>query len=381
MAINHADATRARDHGDGAAIAFYISGHGLGHLAQLAPIIDAVAKSDKHLAIHVISNIEPEKIRARLRTSSELTLHQSETDVGMAMHSALRVDVESTIDRYLAFHRDWDHRLAVEIARLESINAVTVVSNVGYLPLAAAQALGINNIALSSLNWADTLAHYCSNFAEIIPIINQARYIYNRAAAFVQPSPSVPAPHFNNCRPVNCIVRRGRAMRASLCEQTGIDPSDHIGVISPGGIDMTMDLREWHIGDNWSWLVPEDAKTNSDRFISQSKSSLDFPDLLASCDTVICKPGYGIFTEAASSQTAVLYLSRDDWPEQPVLIDWLEQHGRCAELSQDAFVNGKVIDLIESVCALPPGAPFCANGAAQTLELLTPLLTGAAVKR
>ena len=50
-------------------------------------------------------------------------------------------------------------------------------------------------------------------------------------------------------------------------------------------------------------------------------------DLIRSCDVLLTKPGYGAFTEAACNGTSVLYVARDDWPEEPWLSRWLVAHG------------------------------------------------------
>ena len=42
---------------------------------------------------------------------------------------------------------------------------------------------------------------------------------------------------------------------------------------------------------------------------------MNFADLLASSDALLCKPGYGSFVEAASCGVPVLYVARPDWPE------------------------------------------------------------------
>jgi hypothetical protein len=46
-------------------------------------------------------------------------------------------------------------------------------------------------------------------------------------------------------------------------------------------------------------------------------------DLLRSVDAVIAKPGYGTFAEAACNATPLLYVRRQEWPEQDCLIEWL----------------------------------------------------------
>ena len=67
---------------------------------------------------------------------------------------------------------------------------------------------------------------------------------------------------------------------------------------------------------------------------------MDFTDLVRSVDAVLTKPGYGTFTEAAFNGTPVLYVRRDDWPEQDCLIEWLETNACCREAALAAVSGG-----------------------------------------
>ena len=86
---------------------------------------------------------------------------------------------------------------------------------------------------------------------------------------------------------------------------------------------------------------------------SSKHCTMNFSDLLASSDALICKPGYGSFVEAASCGVPVLYVNRADWPEAPALIAWLQQHGLCREVSRDALEQGKIAEALEEIWNAP----------------------------
>ncbi len=71
---------------------------------------------------------------------------------------------------------------------------------------------------------------------------------------------------------------------------------------------------------------------------------MSVPELLASADLVITKPGYGTFVEAACHGVPVLYLERPDWPEAPALCDWLEAQGAGERLSSGAQAMGAQLE-------------------------------------
>jgi UDP-N-acetylglucosamine:LPS N-acetylglucosamine transferase len=102
---------------------------------------------------------------------------------------------------------------------------------------------------------------------------------------------------------------------------------------------------------------------------------MDFSDLLASSDALLCKPGYGSFVEAASSGVPVIYVSRADWPESPALITWLQEFGRCVEVSPADLEAGNLADPLRQLWTerhptppVPTGASEVANWLASRLN-------------
>lgn len=85
---------------------------------------------------------------------------------------------------------------------------------------------------------------------------------------------------------------------------------------------------------------------------------LSHTDLLRSCDALIGKPGYGTFVEAACNQTPVLYLPREDWPEQPYLVEWLERRVPLVAVTATALRRGELKDALRAVWSQQPARPW-----------------------
>ncbi|MFM8797976.1 MAG: hypothetical protein ACKODT_03380, partial [Fluviibacter sp.] len=95
-----------------------------------------------------------------------------------------------------------------------------------------------------------------------------------------------------------------------------------------------------------------------------------FTDLLGWCDAVICKPGYGTFVESALAGTPVLYVERDDWPEQRVLVAWLQENARCAKLAPEALQQGLFNEAFTSLLAQPAKPPIQQDGATVAAQVI-----------
>ena len=336
-----------------------ISGHGFGHVAQTAPVLNALYQMMPQLRLTVRSAVPLAHLRSRIHAPFA---HQpSKGDFGMVMSSAVDVCVEESRTAYCAFHEDWDARIAEEARLLRELGADMVLSNVGYLPLAGAQRAGIPNAALCSLNWFDIYRHYCGDGT----IAAQIHACYAGADAFLRITPGLAMETLPNLVPVAPIAAVGNNRRDKLNHHLRLSQEEKLALVSLGGIAGRLPIERWPRIDGVRWLVQQDWQVEHPDAIVLESLPMDFSDLLASSDALICKPGYGSFVEAACSGTPVLYVSRADWPESPALVEWLQQHGLCREISRDALEQGNLTGVLEEACNAPHPEPVIPEGAEQ----------------
>lgn len=308
-----------------------ISGHGFGHVAQTAPILNSLHERLPELRITVRSTVPPTHLRSRIR--APFTHLQSEGDIGMVMSSALDVDVEKSCAAYQKFHTDWDNRVAKEAQLLRGLEADFVFSNVGYLSLAGAQLAGIPNAALCSLNWADIYRHYCGDAA----IASQIHNCYSNANAFFRATPGMAMPDLPNLIHIDPIAEIGTNRRDEINQKLKLSSGEKLVLVSMGGITGRLPIERWPRVEGVKWLVQQSWRVHHPDALILETLQMNFSDVLASCDALLCKPGYGSFVEAAGSGVPVLYIDRPDWPETPALVEWLKQHMVCREVSKNIF--------------------------------------------
>ncbi len=320
-----------------------ISGHGFGHVAQTAPILNRLHLDMPQLGITVRSSVPLSHLRSRIR--APFTHLRSEGDIGMLMSSALDVHVEDSCMAYRAFHADWDKRVAGETRLLRELKADLVFSNVGYLPLAGAQRAGIVNAALCSLNWFDIYRHYCGEDS----IAEQIVDCYSGADAFLRATPGMAMEYLPNLVEIAPVADIGNDRRDELNRRLRLSNEEMLVLISMGGITSRLPMERWPRIEGVRWLVQSDWQVVHPDAIVLETLPMGFGDLLASSDALLCKPGYGSFTEAACCATPVLYVARPDWPESPVLVEWLHRHGKCVEVSRQALERGNIATELENL--------------------------------
>ncbi len=346
-----------------------ISSHGLGHLAQVAPIVNALATRLPNLQLTLRSALPLARLRARLRP--EFTHVAERSDFGFAMHDAVRIDYATTAALYRDWHADWPSRVAAESRYLRELNPDLVLTDVAYLPLAGAAQAGIPALSMCSLNWADLFAHVFGEAPWAAPIHAEILAAYRSAAAFLRLTPAMPMPDLPNARPVPPVAALGEDRRDELRSLLKLREDERVVLVAFGGFDKAMGADHWPVTPGVRWLVPASWSVERADMTALESLRMNFTDLLRNVDAVLTKPGYGTFTEAACNGTPVMYVRRDDWPEQDCLIDWLHENARCRELDESALQGGSMRSLLDALWVQPAPPLPCPDGAAAVAEFIT----------
>jgi hypothetical protein len=85
---------------------------------------------------------------------------------------------------------------------------------------------------------------------------------------------------------------------------------------------------------------------------------------------LLTKSGYGSFTEAICNGTAVLYVKRSDWPEEPGLSDWLTKHGNALPIDRRMLEAGTLLDSLQALLAQPRRSALEPTGIAEAVAYL-----------
>lgn len=363
-----------------------ISAHGFGHLAQTAPVLNALLES-RTLRLTVRSGLSQVQLARRIR--HPFTHIHASSDFGFIMHDALRVDRAASAECYRSAHADRERRIAAEVEDLRRLAPDLVLSNISPLPLAGAARAGIPAIAMSSLNWADLFAHYFGEQDWAAPIHAAMLADYASAADFLRLTPGMQMPALKNLRPVGPV--------SAYADATGLDASfavpnrsrDEVAqlldlptdkpwlLIALGGIAHRLPVEAWpHMAD-FQLLTPADWQVSPRADVSAyDDARLPFAELLPHVDALISKPGYGTFVEAASCGLPVLYLGRPDWPESAALESWLHEHTRAAKLPSAVAERGEFAETLTALLASPAPKKPNIDGIATALRCINARLDG-----
>lgn len=349
-----------------------VTAHGYGHLAQVAPVIEALSRQRPGLRVTLQSDIDPQLASGRL-PAGFTQIHEA-TDIGLLMDGPLTTRWSDTLPLYNEFGADYGRRLRQEMTLLERAAPDLVLADVPWLPLDAARRLGIPAVALCSLNWYDILR--LGPVAEQVPegLLESIRAVYAGADLFIRPAPSMPMEWLPNARDVGPIAYRYPDRREALRRELGIAPQRPLALMQFGGFQGFDPLEDWPEQDQVHWLIQDLPGGPRRDASSLTAIGLRVPQVMGSCDLMVCKPGYGTYAEAAVNAIPVLFVKRGDWPEEEALVPWLDQRVPTREITRADLEAGTLSAALEDLLGRARPAPMAPTGIEECVELLSPWL-------
>lgn len=342
-------------------VVFYISGHGFGHASRSIEVINALI--DRHRALRVIirSSVAPWLVQRTARAGVELST--VEVDTGVVQLDSLHLDAEATIVRANTFMATFAGRVGQEAAFLREVGANLAVSDLPPLGIAAAHAVNIPAIALGNFTWDWIYEHYEGGAA----VAGQIGEIYAQTTAALrlpmwggfQTMPAV--------ADLPLVARQSHRDGADVRRALGLPLDRRVVLTSFGGYGLDrLDAGALARLDGYHVLLPGmlDEQAMYDR-------GYRYEDLVKAVDVVVTKPGYGIISECAANHTALLYTSRGDFREYPVLVDAMPRLLRCGFIGHDDLFAGRWRVHLDAVLAQPrPPRADTGGGAVAAMMLL-----------
>lgn len=345
-----------------------ITPHGYGHVSQTAAVVNELAGLLPSLQVTVRTTVPYNFLQSRFQC--EFQHVPVAFDFGMKMANAVDVLVEESAIAYREFHAGWTQKVEREAYVMRQLKPDLLLANVPYLSLAAARVAKVRAVGMCCLNWADIYRHYCSADSASKAIHEQMLEAYLGAEYFLKVQPAMEMPQLSNARSIQPIARSGHARRCHIAANSGQTEGEKLVLVAMGGMAFRLPMQSWPHLPGVRWIVPQSWEIKRADATTFESLQLPFTDVLASCDAVITKPGYGIFTEAAYAGVPVLYLSRHDWPEEPFLVRWLMQNDACIEVERGALLAGELVAALQQLWLMPRPPRPDAGGAIEAANFL-----------
>jgi len=310
-------------------LAFVISAHGYGHASRQMEVIRTLLRRHDDARAVVLTAAPAAVFEDYLGREPDLfarvTLVPHRADVGIVQRDGLVMDHDATPRALAAVWPDPEGAEAALALTLAAHRPAVVIADIPPVAFGAAARLGVPSLAIGNFDWAWIYGAYAERAPAFAPWARLCTRWQAQADLAVHLAPGPALTGFGRVVEGGLLARRllvdPRGIRAELAVPTG-----HRAVLASfGGFGLVDAGRRIPPLPGITWILAEpmdDLARPDTRFAR----GIPYLALLAACDAVFTKPGYGIVSEAARQHTRLLYTDRGDFPEYPWLTRWMHEH-------------------------------------------------------
>jgi L-arabinokinase len=344
-------------------VAWYISGHGLGHASREIEIINALGpRLPEGHEILIRTSAAPWLFERTVRVP--FTCVPGACDTGVVQIDSLRLDDQASVREAAAFYADFDRRVTAEVAILRARGVRLVIADAPPLACAAAAMAGIPCIVLSNFTWDWIYEGYGELFATRAPyVVPRIRDGYAAASAGWRLPIHGGFATIDSIADLPFVARHARHQRDDVRGMLGLPPDRPLALSSFGGYGVRdLDLTTLDCLDTWTVVItgrqpPVRELPSGVVCVDEARiydTGARYEDLVAAVDVVVTKPGYGIVSECVANRTAMLYTSRGHFVEYDVMVREMPKVLRCRFLEQEWLLAGRWRAGLDALLEAPP---------------------------
>ena len=166
------------------------------------------------------------------------------------------------------------------------------------------------------------------------------------------------------------MVRHARRSRQEVRTELGVSESQTVVLVSFGGFPVgglnVAALGQW---PPYTFLVSQVEGALPANVLALNETPADYVSLLAACDVVVTKPGYGIVADCLANRVAVLFTDRGPFREYDVLADALTHLAHARHVPRQAVLAGELGPYLDALFAADQAwTDLPMNGAAVIAE-------------
>jgi len=310
-------------------IRFYSSDHGLGHVSRDIAIIKELVKIP---GVKVFArNFSGNKLIANSFAKS-VYVTPKRNDFGVLnKDSSFETDEEKTYQKLKEWIALWDNFISEEKRFCKGTNIDLVVSDVSPQPFLVADELNIPSVAVSNFTWH---CIYSDLFGKSDPLVERIRGCYQLAAKSIV----LPFEQIRMCMPsqikTGLVCRQVEKSKEETRKALGLSADDFV-------IFATMGFSMEHLPEFRKERLPKNVRIVSS-FLPDAiriSETMNFQDVIASSDLVVCKAGYTTVAEAISGKVPIIITARDGFIDDETVCKGVEKLGVGKRISNKSFLS------------------------------------------
>lgn len=358
-------------------IAYYITAHGYGHGTRSCDVLRALHRIYPELPVIVTTDLPREFLNSRLAGCNNLTFRSGAFDIGLVQKDSLQSDLFQTLEKLEALYAREEELIEQEQRFSAENDVAVVVADIPAIPLAAAQRADIPNIAIGNFSWDWIYEDYAKDNPRWNFFAEKFRAVYAKTDLLLRLPFAPPMEQFPNRKDIPLLASPGTPCREKIRNSIfDIRASDFLPdpgrpwvLLSFTSLDLNFHALEniRALSDRYEFFCVEPLQFENSCIHSISRNAVAFADILASCDLVISKPGFGLVSECIVNRKPLIYADRGDFAEYPYLIEGIEKYLRNVHIPMSHLYAGKLSQGLEKINSAPEPAEQLASGGAELI--------------
>ena len=350
-------------------IAFFISPHGFGHAARAASVMEAMAEIDPSYQFDIFTTV-PEWFFAN-GNSFAFQYHRLPADIGLVQKTPFQEDLPATVRKLKKFLPFNPSRVARAAETIKRLKCKLVICDIAPIGIRIAKEARVASVLIENFTWDWIYRGYAEEGLKKFETYLQS--IFAEATYHIQTRPI--------CKYADADFTTGPASRkiknpsGAIRLRLGLSDGCKVVMITAGGvpksygfIDKLKNRTDIH------FIIPGagNSENRQDNLILLPENSTYFhPDLINAADAVVGKAGYSTIAEVYRAGVPFGYATRSHYPESKALVGFIEKNIKGISIGESEFENGKFVDRLDELLAIPRVRRNSPNGAVQIAGYLT----------
>ncbi len=334
-------------------IAYYISSHGYGHGVRSCDIIRAINLLYPQLTVHIVNRLPASFLSNRIGTDRNPVRAES-FDVGMVQLDSIRVDVDATLVQVEQLYSRRKELVEREYAFLRENHIKLVIVDLPALPLEAAATLGIPRLAVGNFGWDWIYSDFLRRDSRWRTVVDNLREDYAKTDLLLRLPFSEGMTAFPHHEDIPLVASPGLSRRAEIAALTGCNPNKKWILLSFTSLNWNADaLKRVEEIQEYQFFTVRPLEWQASNIHALDREQVTFPDVIASVDAVVSKPGYGVLSDCVVNQKPLIYAERSDFLEYSILEDAIRKYLRHVHIPAADLYRGDLHESLDRIWERP----------------------------
>ncbi len=311
-----------------------ITNHGFGHAARTASIVGQLQRLMPSIELIIVTTAPRWLLECYI--DGDFIHRQLGFDVGVVQTDSLKMDLDTTLDRWNDIIDRQDEIVAREVAFCREHDVNLIFADAPPLATAIAQKLGVPCWMSSNFGWDFIYRDWGGEFIRIADWIGE---LYGKCDRLFRVPLHESMDRFPQIEDVGLTGGDPKYPLAELRSKFELARSQKQTILLTfGGLSLdAIPYQNISQFPDWLFITLDLNAPELPNLVKVTDRKFRPVDFMPLCDRVVSKPGYSTYAEALKLQIPIISLTRSGFAESEIILNGMQDYGYHQVISPDTF--------------------------------------------